>query len=348
MFFDPFHNHKWARNLAHARRLAAKGDFETFYRGETLPDGDIYPGMRVMAAYWVSVEHEMKMRLENLLWGACRPEWRDDPALVAQRDVFSLRFQEDMCLLVEQEGICTEVQLNQVICESIETPADWAEKMHAWQEASEASIAKGRALEPELVETWIAACLRSVANYNHYLIWGGVIAAALVKNGGQAALRRAVDATAEDFMWAISREFYANVLPAAGFSDLGDVMELGMRGMYSDQYYQAGEEEQQGETVIKHSLLKNCELAGIFQRVAEWNDLPTLALGYGICRYCEVHGAATMMISIPPMYAPAYQRIQSHGMEGQPCEFELTLTPADDMERLMMVQEKVFGENSLS
>jgi hypothetical protein len=343
--FDPFHNHKWARNLAHARRLLEQGALETFYRGENLPGDDIYPGMRVMSAYWISVEHEMKMRLETILRGSGHPEWREDAHLLTQRDEFSLRFQEDMRFLVDQECICTQAQLDDVICESIETPANWQASLHEWQVATEAGIAQG-SLAPELVEAWFASCLRSLANYNHYLIWGGVIAAALVKAGGEQALRRAVDATSEEFMWAISREFYAHVLPAAGFEDLGDVMELGMRGMYSDQYYQAGEEEQrEDEVVIKHSLLKNCELAGIYQRVAEWNHLPTLALGYGICRYCEVHGAATMMISIPPMYAPEYRLVESHGVDGKPCAFELVLTPADDMERLMMVQEKVFGEN---
>jgi hypothetical protein len=342
MHYDEYHNHKWARNLGHARRLLEKGDLETFYRGEDLPDGDVYPGMRVMSAYWISVEHEMKMRLSTFLDGAGKPEWLQDSSLLARRDEFAGRYLADMRELLVRESIAPAERVDALIERGLEVPEDWQESLHAWQTASEEGLVAG-SLAAGLVEAWFDACLRSVANYNHYLIWGAVNAAELVKCEGPGALMRAVDDTAEKFMWAISREFYANVLPAAGFEDLGDVMELGMRGMYSDQYYQSGEEEGHGEVTVKHSMLKNCELAGIYQRVAEWSEMDRLALGYGICRYCEVHGAATMMISIPPMYAPEYRRVESLGMDGKTCLFELTLTPADDMDRLMMVQEKVFG-----
>ena len=113
---------------------------------------------------------------------------------------------------------------------------------------------------------------------------------------------------------------------------------------HADQYYVSGEEREEGDVTIRESILKNCELAGIFHRAAEWNDLDTLALGYGVCRYCEVHGAATMLITIPPMVSPTYRRVHSIGMDGKPCIFELTLTPADDMERLMSAHARVFGE----
>jgi len=174
-----------------------------------------------------------------------------------------------------------------------------------------------------------------------------VVAAAVVKEGGQEALRAVVDATAEEFMWEISREFYVRVLPAAGFEDLDDLMELGLRGMFSDQYYVSGQEREEGEDLIKESILKNCELAGVFRRVAEWNGWPVTTLGYGVCRYCEVHGEATMLMTIPPMYAPAYRRVRSIGIDDTPCLFELRMTPADDMERLMIVHGKVFREGEM-
>ena len=62
MHYDEYNNHKWARNLAHARHLLERGQAETFYRGEDLADGDVYPGMRLMAAYWVSVEHAARTK----------------------------------------------------------------------------------------------------------------------------------------------------------------------------------------------------------------------------------------------------------------------------------------------
>ena len=43
MFYDEFHNHKWARNLKHARQLLAENQLEAFYNGEDLPEGDVYP-----------------------------------------------------------------------------------------------------------------------------------------------------------------------------------------------------------------------------------------------------------------------------------------------------------------
>jgi hypothetical protein len=347
MHYDEYHNHKWARNLSHARNLLEEEQSETFYRGEDLPDGDVYPGMRLMAAYWVSVEHEMKMRLEMLLEGGRHPEWREDPELLAQRDLYVKRFLDDMRELVSREGIVPPERMDNLVAAGLETPEGWAGRMCSWQEASEAALEAGESLPAELVETWFDFCLRSVANYNRSVIWGGVVAAALVKREGADALGAAVDATAEEFMWEISREFYVDVLPAVGFEDLGDLMELGMRGMYSDQYYVAGTEREEGEKTVKESVLKNCELAGIFHRVAEWNGLPATALGYGICRYCELHGEATMLITIPPMYAPSYRRARSIGMDGEPCLFELTMTPADDMERLMSVHARVFGESGM-
>jgi len=344
MHYDEYHNHKWARNLKHARHLLAQGDLTAFYHGQDLPDGDVYPGMRVMAAYWTSVEHEMKLRRQTLLRGAGHPEWETDPELVAQAADFHARYVADMRELVVRDGIVPAERIDALAAAGWETPADWAEVMRARQQASLAGLEAG-ALDPDLVEGWFDSCLRSVSNYNRYLIWGGVNAAALVRREGPEALRKAVDATAGDFMWEISREFFATVLPAAGFEDIGDLMELGLRGMYADQYYVRGEEREEGEKTIRRSILKNCELAGVYRRVAEWNDLPPLSLGYGICRYDEAHGQATMMITMPPMVSPDYRLVQSIAMhpDATECVFELVTTPADDMERILKVQERIFG-----
>jgi hypothetical protein len=343
MNYDEFHNHKWARNLKHARKLLSENNLPAFYHGEDLPDGDVYPGMRLMAAYWISVEHEMKLRKASLLTGVDRRQWDSDAHILNQVEIFFNRYVDDMRELVARNQIVPAERIDALAAAGWETPADWAEKMHTWQEQSLAAL-EGGSFPVALIENWFNACLRAVANYNRYLIWGGVNAAALVRREGPGALVKAVDETAESFMWDVSKEFFATVLPAAGFEDIGDLMELGMRGMYADQWFLRGEErEEAGEKIIRPSILKNCELAGIYYRVAEWNDLPKAALGYGICRYCEVHGLATMMITMPPMVSPAYQRIQSLGMDEKECIFELTTVPADDMERILMVQEKVFG-----
>jgi len=344
MYYDEFHNHKWARNLKHARRLLAEGRLDAFYHGEDLPEGDVYPGMRVMAAYWTSVEHEMKMRRKTLLKGANHPEWESDPELVAQARDFHQRFVADMKELVVRDGILPAERLDALAAAGWETPANWAEVMRQRQQDSLAALETG-AFPPELVEAWFDSCLRSVSNYNRYLIWGGVNAAALVRREGPQALRAAVDATAETFMWEISKEFFATVLPAAGFEDIGDLMELGLRGMFADQWYVKGEDREEGEKTIRTSILKNCELAGIYRRVELWNGLAPCSLGYGICRYDEVHGQATMMITMPPMVSPAYRLLKSLALheDATECVFELTTTPADDMERILMVQEKVFG-----
>jgi hypothetical protein len=344
MHYDEFHNHKWARNLKHARTLLSEGNLEAFYHGQDLPDGDVYPGMRVMAAYWISVEHEMKLRRRVLLAGAGHPEWEYDPELIEQAQLFHERYVDDMRTLAARDGIVPLERMDALAERGWETPEDWSEQMRGWQEASLAGLEEGK-LEPELVEAWFDSCLRAVSNYNRYLIWGGVNAAAIVRRAGPEALKAAVDATADDFMWAISKEFFATVLPAAGFEDIGDLMELGLRGMFADQIYMRGEEREEGEKTIRQSILKNCELAGIYHRVEAWNGLPPCSLGYGICRFDEVHGQATMMITMPPMVSPAYRLLQSLAMhpDAKECVFELTTVPADDMERILMVQERVFG-----
>lgn len=344
MHYDEYHNHKWARNLKHARKLLAEGRLQEFYHGEDLPEGDVYPGMRVMAAYWTSVEHEMKLRHKTLLKGANHSEWETDPELVAQAKEFHNRYVADMKQLVVRDQIVPAERIDALAAKGWETPADWADVMRARQQASIAGL-EGGLLDQDLVEGWFDSCLRSVANYNCYLIWGGVNAAALTRREGHEALRKAVDAVSEEFKWAISKEFFATVLPAAGFEDIGDLMELGLRGMFADQYYVKGEDREEGEKTIRTSILKNCELAGIYRRMEEWNNLPRFSLGYGICRFDEVHGQATMMITMPPMVSPQYRIVKSLAMhpDATECVFELTTVPADDMERILMVQEKIFG-----
>lgn len=342
MNFYEYHNHKWAKNLGYARELLSRGDHETFYRGQDLPEGDVYPGMKVMSAYWISVEHEMTMRVAMLLKGIGVDSFEEDQETLAQLADYSERFLEDMAALATAQGIVSKERILE-LKGSQQLPETWVEDLKDWQERSESALDGGELIPEELIEAWFDSCLRSVYNYNYYLIWGGILAAKLVKEGGEKALVEAVDRVAEEFKWEISKEFYVNVMPAVGFEDIGDLMELGMRGMFSDQYYVSGEEQEHGEGTIRHSRLLNCELAGIYWRCAEWNGLPKTALGYGVCRFCEAHGEATMEVTIPPMFSPAYRRVESLGMDDEVCVFELALTPADDMERIMRVQEKIFG-----
>ena len=58
-----------------------------------------------MAAYWLSVEHEMKLRRKTLLQGANHLEWENDPELIDQAKRFHDRYLADMKELVEREGI---------------------------------------------------------------------------------------------------------------------------------------------------------------------------------------------------------------------------------------------------
>jgi hypothetical protein len=286
----------------------------------------------------------MKLRRKTLLKGANHLEWENDAELICQAQEYHNRYVADMKELAARDGFVPPERIDALAAQGWEMPDDWADVMRSCQQASLAGLEAG-ALDPDLVEGWFDSCLRSVSNYNRYLIWGGVNAAGLVRREGSDALHKAVDAMAEEFMWDISREFFASVLPAAGFEDIGDLMELGLRGMFADQYYIKGEDREEGEKTIRTSILKNCELAGIYRRVEEWNDLPRFSLGYGICRFDEVHGQATMMITMPPMVSPAYRLVKSLAMhpDARECIFELSTAPADDMERILMVQEKIFG-----
>lgn len=344
MFYDEYHNHKWAKNLSHARELLNQGQYEIFYHGQDLDDGDVYPGMRIMAAYWVSVEHEMKLRRKTLLEGANHLEWLEDPDLIEKAKEYHDRFVSDMRELVMREGIVPIERIDHLAEQGWETPTNWAEVMQDQQTRTLAGL-EASTMEQDLAESWFDSCLRSVSNYNKYLIWGGINAATLVQREGIDALHKAVDSSAEKFMWDISKEFFATVLPAAGFEDIGDLMELGLRGMFSDQIYIKGEDREEGEITYRKSILKNCELAGVYRRIEKWSNLPRFSLGYGICKYDELHGQATMMITMPPMVSPDYRLLKSLALhpDATECVFELKTTPADDMERILMVQEKVFG-----
>ena len=158
-------------------QLLAENRLNEFYHGEDLPEGDVYPGMRVMAAYWTSVEHEMKLRRKTLLKGANHPEWENDPELVAQAKDFHDRYVADMKELVVRDGIVPVERIDALAANGWETPSDWAEVMRARQQAFTAGLGNGH-FPADLIEGWFDSCLRSVSNYNRYLIWGGVNAAA--------------------------------------------------------------------------------------------------------------------------------------------------------------------------
>ncbi|MBL8967274.1 MAG: hypothetical protein JNG85_09705 [Spirochaetaceae bacterium] len=342
MNYSEFHNHKWARNLGLALGYWEKGEYEKLWRGEQVAERDWYPGLRVMAAYWASVEHEMPLRLATLLRGAALPGLAGEPAVAARIADYAGRFLADMRELAAKAGRGLPAVVEAVAAAPLDMPPDWAETMRALQDESEAVVAVG-AFPRSLLDRWLGLCARSVANYNRFLVAGATCAAELVRRGGEAALRDAVAATEGDFMWDVSRAFFATALPKAGFEDIGDLMELGLRGMYADQFFHSEPERAEGDASVRVSVLENCELAGVYEAVERWEGLPPRSLGWGFCRYCEVHGLATMMITMPPMVSPAYEREVSLGIDGSACRFRLTTLPADDMPRILEVQEKVFG-----
>ncbi len=276
MFYDEYQNHKWARNLAHARRLLAAGRVETFYRGEDLPDGDVYPGMRVIAAYWVSVEHEMPLRLPVPAAG------RRASGMGARRG----RPGGDTGLFRPVPGRHARAGGQGIHCA---LPADrrtgrpGAGHAHGLgrddtRVAGGDGSAAARRTAARRAGRGLVRLLPAQRRQLQPLPDPGrrVARPGWCTRTGRMRWRPRWTPPAEDFMWEVSRAFFANVLPAAGFEDIGDLMELGLRGMYADQYYRAGAEREAGEATIRQSILKNCELAGIYWRVAEWSGLPRL------------------------------------------------------------------------
>jgi len=348
MNYDEFHNHKWAKNLALALGYWRMGDYERLWRGDQLSEHDFYPGLRVMSAYWASVEHEMPLRLSTFLRGAGHEDWLSDPEVRSKCDFYLSCYLDDMVEIAHRDsaafdrGTGYEALADLLAADRLDMPDDWADAMRALQVETEAVLAAG-AFPRALLDRWFGLCLRSVANYNRFLIRGATCAATVVKREGIEALRVAVDGTSEAFMWDVSRAFFATALPKAGFEDIGDLMELGLRGMYADQYFHSEPETTEGGLTTRVSVLENCELAGIYASVERWEGLPPTTLGYAFCRYCEVHGLATMMITMPPMVSPSYVRRQSLGMDGKACRFALVMKPADDMARILEVQDRVFG-----
>ena len=104
MDYDGFHNHKWAKNLALALGYWKRGDYAKLWRGDQLSEHDFFPGVRVMSAYWASVEHEMPLRLSTFLHGAGHEDWLSDPEVKAKCDLYVSRYLGDMAEIAHRDA----------------------------------------------------------------------------------------------------------------------------------------------------------------------------------------------------------------------------------------------------
>jgi len=343
MNFDEFHNHKWAKVLKHACDLWEDEYYQELYYGEDLPDGDYFPGLKVMTAYLVGMEGEMPLHVELLLKGAGHPEWKEEPEIVQQAEEYFQRFLDDKRMLIQREKILQIEQFDKMLERGLNLPDDWHESMQEWQQDSEEAIENDE-FSQELLELWLEFCLRSVLNYNRHLIKSAVIASAIYHRLGADVLCSAVEATTEEFMWRSCWTIYNDAMPKAGLEELSDMLDLNNHGMMLDQWFDPPEETREGEVECRRNTIKNCQYYGVYRTVAEWNNHPPLSLGCAICHYCEAHGRATLQLTMPPTISLQYRRIQSWGLDGKPCIFELKTKPADDLERLEQALERVFGK----
>ena len=343
MFYNEYHTHRWAKNLAHARKLYDTGQYEKLYLGENLKDNEVFPGLRAMAAHWAGMEQEMPLRLKMLIKGTRRPDFLADKEINSQTMVYADRFVGDMMEIVLRDNICSPDRVQLIKEKGLSIPEDWGDQMRKLQADTEKAM-KSYRISSQIFESWLDTCLRSIANYNRYIAQSAVITSLFVLKNGENTLKTAIDATAEEFMWEVSRSFYTNVLPNAGITDIQDQIDTIFRGTNSDRSIVMGEETQDGKKTIRRSILKNCMLFCIYQTVAEKYRLQIRSVGYGICRFCEAQGQANAMISQPSNVQVSYQRVQSLAIENRACTFDLITIPGNDTARVQKVQEKVFGK----
>ncbi len=335
-------NHRWAENLAAAKKAFEKGDFEIFYRGN-IEAPFPYPGMKIMGAFWVAENMEMHERLtihsdvlplkneaENERLSTLYYGWfMDDFKKLSAADA-----------LFDEDSVATLVSLAST---GELDHFDWESSIASLQSRSESGET-----QPELLNDWFFFCARFILSYAHNLIRQGVRCALYVKENGQDALEKAIRPTVEYFSWKINRIFFNEAMPKTGFSDLSDVISLGSYGMLSDQAVGKGFETKRGDVTEKRSILSTCQLYGFIDSVATFMGLEHGATSAAYCPFCVGHGRTTMHFVVPPDRTVRYSLETGLGYGGNECTFLLSTTPGDDDERCNEATAKIFGDEPLS
>ncbi|MEW6522619.1 MAG: hypothetical protein AB1445_03430 [Bacillota bacterium] len=356
MHYHEYHSHKWARTLGSAvrrwRRATSGPDpreLHRLYHGDTDQPDAVFPGLRVMAPYWQAVEGEMRCRFD-CLYEYSAPALQDlirTPQAEEEVARFYSWFLSDVGRLAEKYGMAGALdEPFRASLVSARSDPDWVKHLEELNADTAPAVEAGR-LPWETMARWLRFCAARVANYNYHMIRQAVYVCHVLKAAGRDGLDEILASSREEFGWRVSRLFFVESLPKGGIDDPGELVRLGRYAMFSDQDLNteevtcpAGEEARR----LKTTVFYNCMEYSIFHTVSHHLDVDYRQAGLGICVYCEEHARKNTMLFVPPSYRPTTCMEAALGLGDDVCRFVTTLEPADDMERFMLAQSKLYGE----
>ncbi|MBI4834101.1 MAG: hypothetical protein HY811_04680 [Planctomycetes bacterium] len=348
--YPEFHSHRWARNLKEAgERAHNKTNLDLLYKGDFANPRKIFPGLKVMAAFWKSEEEMMRCRFDVMAEYAKMPELTQGKDFSENLKISFDKFIQDVKELVKRNKILPEKSLEEAIkANPPKTPDNWADILKQLFKDTEKAVAEGNMPE-ELLNRWLIFCLQGIIAYNYGLIKQAVLCGLILKKHGEKKMDEIIEKSRDDYGWRLSRIFFREVFPAADITDMTDLQTLGRYGMFADQEVITEEkmppaDKKDTEPKVKTSQFLNCQEYSIFDTVFKLMKVPVNHAGVGMCAYCEEHGRKNTQLFVPPSMHPETKLLQALALGADKCIFETKLYPANDMERFMEAQNKVFGE----
>jgi hypothetical protein len=348
--YPEFHSHRWAKNLKESRERATKGiNLELLYKGDFVDPRKIFPGLKVMAAFWKSEEEMMRCRFDVMDQYAKMPELLQGKDFQEYLKISFDKFIQDVKELAKRNNLLPEKLLEETIkANPPKTPENWADILKHLFKETEKAVTDGKIPE-ELLTRWLVFCLQAIIAYNYGLIKQAVLCGLILKKHGENKMAQIIEKSRDDYGWKLSRIFFREVFPAADITDMTDLQTLGRYGMFADQEViteekQPPADKKDTEPKIKISQFLNCQEYSIFDTVFKLMAVPVKHAGVGMCAYCEEHGRKNTQLFVPPSMHPETRIVQALALGADKCIFETKLFPANDMERFMEAQNRVFGE----
>ena len=345
MYYREQQNHRWAHNLSAAKRYFEKGELDHFYNGDLEADFK-YPGMKILGAFWVAEDMEMKERI-GILTDVLHLEDEEEYARIVVE--FYERFISDFNDFGSRFGLFSAnalSELSRLARTGDPIPGNWNDEIASLQSRSNEAVS-AKAAPQGLLDEWFFFCGRFILSYARNLIRQGVRSALFVKYNSREALEVAIQPAVEYFSWQINRVFFNIAMPQTGFEDLGDIVALGAYGMLADQAVSPSTTEEKDGKTYKRSYLDNCQLYGLIDSCADFLGMEKGATP-AYCQFCVGHGRKTMHFVIPPDRTIKYSLEEGLGYGGNRCVFLLETEPGEDDDRANEAMDKIFGDCELS
>lgn len=364
MNFSEYHSHKWSKNLGEVKKnaeeaasLSAKGQIDEakkklnyIYAGKFDDPNQVFPGLKVMSIFWKAEEEMMQCRFEHMAKAAAHLQITEHPEFDKNLKEVWAKYTADVSELVKKYGLLPDQMAKQAV--NMYPPRlgqDWAMIFQALVKESEAAVSAGK-MDNALLDRWMDFCLRGILAYNFGLARQAVLAGLIINKASEKEIMDIVANSKDEYGWELSKKFFVEIFPAAGLTDMNDLQTIGRYGMFADQDLITKEtlpapDKAKTEPKIKTSEFLNCQEFSMFDFTFKHLKVKSEKIGIAMCPYCAEHGKKNASLFVPPSMKPVVQLLTSLGYNNKSCVFETKLHPADDMERFMHAQEKVFGSS---